>query len=80
MGPRASLTQRLDEKSFASAGDRTPTAQSVVRPYTKLTRLLSINCSLFNINYSLLHFNTLTYCRPIRVLWDNVDAVCSRRL
>jgi hypothetical protein len=27
-------TQRLEEKSFASARDRTPTVQSVVRHYT----------------------------------------------
>jgi hypothetical protein len=28
------LTQRLKDKSFASAGDRTPVVQSVVRHYT----------------------------------------------
>jgi hypothetical protein len=32
--PKPVWTQRLDEKSFASAGDRTPIVQSVVRHYT----------------------------------------------
>jgi hypothetical protein len=31
---RAFWTQRLEEKSFASAGDRAPFVQSVVRNYT----------------------------------------------
>jgi hypothetical protein len=32
--PEPVWTQRLEEKSFAPAGDRTPIAQSVVRHYT----------------------------------------------
>jgi hypothetical protein len=32
--------QRLEEKSFASAGDRIPVVQSVVRHYTELPQLL----------------------------------------
>jgi hypothetical protein len=32
-------TQRLEGKSFASAGDRTPVVQSVVRDYTDLATL-----------------------------------------
>jgi hypothetical protein len=32
--PKKFWTQRLEEKFFASAGDRTPVVQSVVRHYT----------------------------------------------
>jgi hypothetical protein len=32
--PEPVWTQRLEEKSFAPAGDRTPIAQTVVRHYT----------------------------------------------
>jgi hypothetical protein len=32
--PEPVSTQRLEEKSFASAGDRTPVVQSIVRHYT----------------------------------------------
>jgi hypothetical protein len=34
VGPRAGLAQRIEEKSFAPAGDRTPITQPVVRHYT----------------------------------------------
>jgi hypothetical protein len=33
-GPRPVWTQKLEEKSSASVGDRTPVVQSVVRHYT----------------------------------------------
>jgi hypothetical protein len=38
--PEPVWTQRLGEKFFAAAGDRTPVVQSVVRYYTELPRLL----------------------------------------
>jgi hypothetical protein len=34
LAPEPVWTQRLEEKSFAPAGDRTPVVQSVVRHYT----------------------------------------------
>jgi hypothetical protein len=37
--PEPVWTQRLQEKSSASVGDRTPVVQSVVRHYTELSRL-----------------------------------------
>jgi hypothetical protein len=38
-GPQSWSGHRLEEKSFASAGDRTPVVQSVVRYYTELPQL-----------------------------------------
>jgi hypothetical protein len=38
--PELVWTQRLGEKSFAAAEDRTPVVQSVVRYYTELPRFL----------------------------------------
>jgi hypothetical protein len=34
VGPEPVWTQRLEEKSSASVGDRTPVSQSVVKQYT----------------------------------------------
>jgi hypothetical protein len=40
MGPRSGLAMKLEEKSFASVGNRTSVVQSVVRQFTKLPQLL----------------------------------------
>jgi hypothetical protein len=40
-------TQRLEKISFASAWDRTPFVQSVVRRYTDLGSMLMLSCKLF---------------------------------
>jgi hypothetical protein len=45
--PEPVWTQRLEENSFAPAGDRTPIAQPVVRHYTAwATRLLIIQSTV----------------------------------
>jgi hypothetical protein len=38
--PEPNLTQRIEEKSFASAGDRPPVNQSVVKHYTDYVSLM----------------------------------------
>lgn len=46
------LTQGLEEKSFAPAGDQTPVVQSIVRHHTDSAMLadLSVCTSNFNLN------------------------------
>jgi hypothetical protein len=52
-------TQRLEEKSFAFAGDQTPVVYSVIRHYTDWSTPASriFICSLFNFVFSSSEYN-----------------------
>jgi hypothetical protein len=58
-------TQRLEEKYFASAGNRTPVVQSVVRHYlTELPQLLIATSFLTKVPYFIVRICNAFACKP----------------